>query len=58
MDKPRMGHALIVNNIEKEMPGSVHDVDALKEAYEHLGFQVHIHRNCSAQVKFYMHLSV
>ena len=50
MNLPKLGHAVIVNNIAHEMPGSKVDVEALKEAYQTVGFQVQIHENCTAQV--------
>ena len=50
MDLPRLGHAIIVNNISKEEPGSNADVAALKEAYETVGFDVQVHNNCTGRV--------
>ena len=50
MDLPKLGHAVIINNIAHEMPGSKVDVEALKEAYQTVGFEVQIHENCTAQV--------
>ena len=50
MDLPKLGHAVIINNIAHEMPGSIVDVEALKDAYTTVGFDVQIHENCSAQV--------
>ena len=50
MDLPKLGHAVIVNNIASEMPGSNEDVKALKEAYETVGFDVKVHENCSVKV--------
>ena len=50
MDFPRLGHAVIINNIASEMPGSNEDVKALKDAYETVGFDVQVHENCSVQV--------
>ena len=50
MDLIKLGHAVIINNVASEMPGSKEDVKALREAYETVGFQVHVHENCTAQV--------
>ena len=50
MDLPKLGHAVIINNIAKEIPGTNEDVKALKEAYKTVGFEVQIHQNCSVQV--------
>ena len=52
MTLPRLGHAVIVNNIATEMPGSLRDVEALVAAYKTIGFDVKIHNDCSAQVIF------
>ena len=51
MHRPRLGHAVIVNNVSSEMPGSKCDVTALKAAYEAVGFDVQVHNDCNAQVK-------
>ena len=50
MSLPKLGHAVIINNIETEMPGSKVDAAALKEAYETIGFNVQIHSDCTSQV--------
>ena len=50
MNLPKLGHAVIINNIAREMSGSKVDVEALKEAYQTVGFEVQIHENCTAQV--------
>ena len=50
MHRPRLGHAVIVNNVSSEMPGSKADVTALKAAYEAVGFDVQIHTDCNGQV--------
>ena len=47
---PKLGHAVIVNNVAKEMPGSQVDVEALQAAYQKIGFKVHTHSDCSDQV--------
>ena len=51
MTLPKLGHAVIINNVLAEMPGSMEDVKALKTIYEKVGFQVTVHTNCTAQVK-------
>ena len=50
MKLSKLGHAVIINNIASEMPGSKEDVKALTEAYETVGFEVQVHENCTAQV--------
>ena len=57
MTLPRLGHAIIVNNIASEMPGSIRDVQALKEAYGTVGFDVQVHNDCDAQVRICTNLS-
>ena len=50
MNLPNLGHAIIINNVVEEMPGSAEDVDALKATYEEVGFKLQVHTNCAAQV--------
>ena len=50
MTLPKLGHAVIINNVASEMPGSNEDVKALKDAYETVWFEVEVHENCTAQV--------
>ena len=50
MTLPKLGHAVIINNVASEMPGSNEDVKALKQTYQTVGFEVHVHENCTAQV--------
>ena len=50
MNLPNLGHAVIINNVVEEMPGSAEDVEALKTTYEKVGFNVQVHTNCTAQV--------
>ena len=52
MDLPNLGHAVIVNNVAEEMPGSQADVEALRSAYQKVGFDVRVHNDCSEQVKY------
>ena len=52
MNLPRLGHAIIVNNVASEMAGSMRDVDALVAAYERIEFDVQVHYNCDRQVQF------
>ena len=60
MTLPNLGHAVIINNVAGELPGSMKNVEALKTTYEKVGFQVHVHTNCSVQVRLgwvaYFHL--
>ena len=53
MNLPRLGHAVIVNNVASEMQGSQKDVAALKAAYETIGFDVRVYNDCSAQVFYF-----
>ena len=50
MTRPILGHAVIINNVVDEMPGSMEDVKALKTTYEKVGFNVQVHTRCTAQV--------
>ena len=50
MNLRRLGHAIIVNNVASEMPGSLRDVEALEGAYETVGFDVQVHNDCDVQV--------
>ena len=50
MDLPSLGHAVIVNNVLGEMPGSMEDVQALKATYETIGYTVQVHTNLNTQV--------
>ena len=50
MPLSKLGHAVIINNVASEMPGSNEDVKVLKEAYKTVGFEVQVHENCTAQV--------
>ena len=52
MTLPQLGHAVIVNNVHSEMPGSQRDVEALEAAYEAAGFTVHTHRDCDTDVSY------
>ena len=55
MSLPSLGHAVIINNVVNEMPGSMEDVEALKATYEKIGFNVHVHTDCSVQVILYLY---
>ena len=43
MPLSKLGHAVIINNVASEMPGSNEDVKVLKEAYQIVGFEVQVH---------------
>ena len=45
---PRMGQAIIINNVAAEMPGSMADVEALQAAYKDVGFDVYSYSDCTA----------
>ena len=51
---PKMGHAVIINNVASEMCGSNEDVKALKEAYKTVGYEVQVHKDCTAQVLIFI----
>ena len=50
MNLPQMGHAVIVNNVAEEFPGTERDIQALKTAFETIGFDVQVHRNLTVTV--------
>ena len=50
MHLPRLGHAIIVNNVASEMPGSIEDVNALEATYKAIGFDVRVHQDCTETV--------
>ena len=50
MTLPQLGHAVIVNNVAKEMPGSLEDVRALDAAFRKVGFKVEVHNNMTKTV--------
>lgn len=50
MNKPNMGHAVIVNNVSGEFPGTKVDVEELETTYRIMGFKVHVHNNCDDKV--------
>ena len=50
MSKPNLGHAVIINNVAKEFPGTKVDVEELQTTYQIMGFQVHVHNNCDDKV--------
>ena len=52
MDKPDLGYALIINNVLSEYPQSSKDVDALRSAYQRVGFKVIVHTDCNEKVNF------
>ena len=51
MPFPKMGHAIIINNVISEKPGTKKDVEALEATYKTLGFDVHVHNDCNDTVK-------
>ena len=50
MNRPKMGRALIINNIHSESPESTVDVEALVDTYEKVGFEVKVHNDCDVRV--------
>ena len=51
MDLPRLGHAIIVNNVATEQEGTMKDVRALAEAFKILGFIVQVRLDLNQQVR-------
>ena len=45
-----MGHAVIVNNVSGEFPGTKVDVEELETTYRIMGVKVHVHNNCDYKV--------
>ena len=54
MDLPRLGYAVIVNNVASDIPGSSRDVEALELAYETVGFNVQVHNDCDEKVLIFL----
>ena len=50
MDMPRLGHAVIVNNVATEFPGSMADVEALHNVYHQMGLEVQVYKDCDQNV--------
>ena len=50
MHLPRMGQAIIINNVAAEMPGSIADVEALQAAYKDVGLDVYSYSDCTLEV--------
>ena len=50
MPCPKMGHAIIINNVISEKPGTKKDVEALEATYKTMGFEVHVHNDCNDTV--------
>ena len=50
MKLPHLGHAVIINNLGNEFKGTKVDVDALVEALNIVGFDVHVYNDCTKQV--------
>ena len=50
MSLPRMGRAVIINNVAAEMPGSTADVGALQAAYKDVGFDALYYSDCTEEV--------
>ena len=55
---PRMGQAIIINNVAAEMPGSLADADALQAAYKDVGFDVYSYSDCTIEVSAYVESSL
>ena len=53
MTLPRLGNAIIINNVSRSLPESEDDVKRLKEAYETVGFDVSVYRDYTTKVSIY-----
>ena len=53
MGKPDLGHALIINNEASEFPQSERDVQALRAAYQLVGFKVIVFNDRNEQVSLH-----
>ena len=52
MKLPRLGSAVIVNNLALDVPDTVPDVKALSSTLDTIGFEVKSHNGLNAQVMF------
>ena len=52
MNLPRLGSAVIINNLALEVPDTVQDVKALSSTLETIGFKVESHKDFNTQVTF------
>ena len=55
MNKPNIGHAVIINNLWSEQKSTQNDVKAMSDAFTQIGFQVQIHKDCSSWVITLVH---
>ena len=46
LDLPRFGDAVIINNVATEFPGSMVDVEALRDVFHQMGLDVQVHKDC------------
>ena len=51
MDLDCLGNVIIINNAADLMPGSEKDVTSLKDAFETVGFDVLLYKNCDTKVE-------
>ena len=58
MGRPKLGHAVIINNVHSQIPGSQIDVELLEECYKTVGFYVQVHQDCDTQVPFKVYESL
>ena len=50
MSEQNMGHAVIINNVASEFPGTRVDAAALKETFKTMAFTVRVETDCNLQV--------
>ena len=58
MRAPSLGHAVIINNVASEFPGTRVDAASLEETYRIMGFTVTMASDCSGKVKSFQSLPV
>jgi len=49
MDRKKVGHAVIINNLDEEQIPTKKDVDAMGQVLKDIGFDVQIHKNLTSQ---------
>ncbi len=47
----KLGHAVIINNVAKEFPGSKKDTEALMKTYQMMNFEVCLYEDCDDKVQ-------
>ncbi len=56
MERPKLGHAVIVNNVARDFPGSYKDVDAMEAAFKEMELDMDDpYIGCSQKVRWPMY---